>query len=168
MPQRDSQHCAPIGIVLFVIVSASSFVSASCPPTVNSYDRREWRFESFEAPTKVGFYTMKRCESIDIDHLVSLKDAHLSGANSWTNERKQDFANDKENLVPACANVNRSKGSATPSTFLKRSRDGKGLDYQIVNFCSYLAKYYSMKIKYNLSFCNNDKPTFAACGITID
>jgi hypothetical protein len=37
--------------------------------------------------------------------------------------------------VPSCGRVNSSKGSEGPSDFLRRSRDGRGLEYDIVRFC---------------------------------
>ncbi len=43
-------------------------------------------------------------------------------------------------LAP-CGRVNSSKGSARPKDFLRRSNDGKGLEYKIVRFCEYVEKY---------------------------
>ena len=70
--------------------------------------------------------------------------------------------------MPSCGRVNSSKGSAEPSDFLRRSRDGKGLDYEIVRFCSYIKKYLAVKEKYQLSFFGNSTVTFAACGAVIN
>jgi len=63
--------------------------------------------------------------------------------------------------------VNRSKGSEGPSNFLRRSNDGKGLDYEIVRFCEYVQKYYEVKVKYSLSFQSNKRRPFKSCGITL-
>ena len=100
---------------------------------------------------------------------MSLKDAYDSGggASSWSLSKKQAFANDKANHVPACASVNRSKGASTPSDFLRKSHDGKGLEYEIVTFCEYVGIYYSVKLKYELSFDGNRRDTFKSCDITI-
>ena len=68
--------------------------------------------------------------------------------------------------MPSCGRVNSSKGSEGPSDFLRRSRDGKGLEYEIVRFCEYVQKYYAVKVKYDLSFKNNSKRPFQSCGIT--
>ena len=76
--------------------------------------------------------------------MVSLKDAYESGAASWSDSKKQTFANDRANHVPSCGRVNRSKGSAVPKHFLRRSSDGKGLDYKIVRRCNYVTKYHSI------------------------
>ena len=80
---------------------------------------------------------------------------------------KKKLLNDKSNHVPACYKINSSKGSATPKNFLRRSNDGKGLDYNIIKFCNYLKIYYNTKIKYNLSFKNNDPILFLKCNLKI-
>ena len=67
--------------------------------------------------------------------------------------------------MPSCGRVNSSKGSEGPSDFLRRSNDGKGLEYDIVRFCEYVQKYYAVKVKYGLSFKGNEKRPFEGCGI---
>lgn len=74
-------------------------------------------------------------------------------------------ANERSNHVPSCGRVNSSKGSEGPSDFLRRSNDGKGLEYDIVRFCEYVQKYYAVKVKYSLSFSANKKRPFEVCGI---
>ena len=64
-------------------------------------------------------------------------------------------SSDRSNHVPSCGRVNSSKGSDGPSDFLRRSRDGNGLEYEIVKFCEYVQRYYAVKIKYGLSFSSN-------------
>jgi hypothetical protein len=64
--------------------------------------------------------------------------------------------------------VNSSKGSAGPKDFLRRSNDGKGLEYEIVGFCEYVQKYYAVKVRYDLSLADNDGVTFKSCGIAIN
>ena len=132
-----------------------------------SYDREDYNYRSYRATTSVGFYTGRTCKSINIDHIVSLKDAHESGAYGWSLEKKSAFGNDRYNHVPSCRKINSSKGSAGPREFLKRSQDGKGLDYQIIRFCQYVKRYHSVKIKYGLSFASNSKSVFSDCGIKI-
>jgi hypothetical protein len=88
------------------------------------------------------------------------------GAASWGASKKKTFANDRSNHVPSCGRVNSSKGSEGPSDFLRRSRDGRGLEYEIVRFCEYVKKYYAVKIKYGLSFRGNTTHPFKSCGIT--
>ncbi len=136
-------------------------------PSIKPYNRGEFNYRSYSPTAAIGFYTGQRCASINIDHIVSLKDAHESGASDWTPSQKAIFGNDRDNHVPSCRNINSSKGSAGPEEFLKRGRDGKGLDYKIIGFCEYVARYHSVKIKYGLSFASNSKSVFSDCGIKI-
>ena len=131
-----------------------------------NYKRESFRYKSYKPKTDIGFYTQVKCKT-NIDHVVSLKDAHDSGAKHWNNLLKVQFANDKENHVTSCANINSSKGASTPIDFLRKSSDGKGLEYKIKRFCSYLGIYYQVKIKYSLSFTNNNSELFYKCGFNI-
>ena len=99
--------------------------------------------------------------------ILNNKDAHDSGASSWTNNNKRAFANDKANHVPSCGRVNSSKGSTRPKDFRRRSNDGKGLEYTIIRFCDYVERYHRVKVKYGLSFTANSTNTFASCGVAI-
>ena len=133
----------------------------------SSYSRDGFYFQSYKPNTSIGFYTNQTCDFINIDHVVSLKDAYDSGAASWSTYKKRTFANDKSNHVPSCGRVNSSKGSAGPEDFLRRSNDGKGLEYEIVRFCEYVQKYHAVKAEYGLSFKANDSATFEQCGVGI-
>ena len=147
-----------------IIISAIALAIASLV-SAGSYDRKDFNYRSYKPNTSIGFYTNKTCDFINIDHIVSLKDAYESGASSWSTSRKKTFANDRSNHVPSCGRVNSSKGSEGPSDFLRRSRDGKGLEYEIVRFCEYVQKYYAVKVKYGLSFKSNKAKLFKRCGI---
>lgn len=133
----------------------------------DSYNRSDFNYQSYKANTFIGFYTSQSCDVINIDHVVSLKDAYYSGGASWGASEKEVFSNDRSNHVPSCGRVNSSKGSAGPKDFLRRSNDGKGLEYEIVRFCEYVQKYYAVKVKYVLSFQDNDSATFEQCGVSI-
>ncbi|XXK44756.1 DUF1524 domain-containing protein [Porticoccaceae bacterium nBUS_17] len=116
-------------LIMLTSLCLASFVVAE------GYDRKDFSYRSYKPNTSVGFYTGKTCDFINIDHVVSLKDAYESGAASWSPSKKRSFANDRANHVPSCGRVNSSKGSAAPKDFMRRSRDGKGLDYKIVRWC---------------------------------
>jgi hypothetical protein len=89
----------------------------------DGYSRSDFNYKSYELSTSVGFYTGQTCSAIDIDHVVSLKDAYDSGGGAyWSLSKKQSFANDKANHVPSCASINRSKGASMPSDFLRWQR----------------------------------------------
>ena len=138
----------------------SCFASLSL---ADAYDRKDFSYRSYKPDTAIGFYTGKACDFINIDHIVSLKDAYESGAASWSDSKKQTFANDRANHVPSCGRVNSSKGSTAPKDFLRRSRDGKGLEYKIIKWCEYVLTYYKVKEKYGLSIVSNESRLFTAC-----
>ena len=117
-----------------IFIISIAIVTASLSLAI-SYDRNDFNYLSYKPNTSTGFYTNKTCDFINIDHIVSLKDAYESGASSWGASKKKAFANDRSNHVPSCGRVNSSKGSEGPSDFLRRSRDGRGLEYDIVRFC---------------------------------
>jgi len=150
-------------IFFIAIMSAVGTASLSF---ADGYDRKDFNYRSYKPNTSIGFYTNKTCDLINIDHIVSLKDAYESGASSWSASKKKVFANDRSNHVPSCGRVNSSKGSEGPSDFLRRSLDGRGLEYDTVRFCEYVQKYHAVKIKYGLSFRNNEPRPFKSCGIS--
>ena len=151
---------------VFQILIGSIVIGTASLSFAESYDRSGFNYRSYKSSTSIGFYTNQFCDFINIDHVVSLNDAYKSGAASWSDSKKESFANDISNHVPSCARVNSSKGSEGPSDFLYRSNDGKGLEYEIVRFCEYVQKYHTVKIKYELSFKTNEKYPFEICGIT--
>jgi len=150
---------------LFLTFTASIAIGTISLSFADSYDRKDFNYRSYKPNTSTGFYTNQSCDFINIDHVVSLKDAYDSGASSWSDLKKESFANDTSNQVPSCGRVNSSKGSEGPSDFLRRSRDGRGLEYEIVRFCEYVQKYYAVKVKYGLSFRGNKTHPFKGCGI---
>ena len=130
--------------ILFPILNCTLLVAASALSfAADRYDRKDFNYRSYKPNVAIGFYTGKTCDFINIDHIVSLKDAYESGAANWSASKKKAFANDR------------------------RSRDGKGLDYQIVSWCEYVIKYHTVKIKYGLSFGPNNGKLFRDCNVVI-
>ena len=71
----------------------------------------------------IGLYTGKvftNARKIDIDHVVPLKEAHISGASGWTKEKKRQFANDADNLLAVSKSANRSKGAKDPAKWMPK------------------------------------------------
>ena len=78
---------------LFQIFTASIAIGTIALSYADGYDRKDFNYRSYKPNTSIGFYTNKACDFINIDHIVSLKDAYESGAASWSASRKKAFAN---------------------------------------------------------------------------
>ena len=63
--------------------------------------------------------TLNSPTKVDIDHVVPLANAWRSGASAWTDDKREDFANDvdRPQLIASSQNSNRSKGDQDPSTW---------------------------------------------------
>ena len=69
--------------------------------------------------------TVTNARDLDIDHLVPLKEAWVSGACMWDKEKRERYANGQGIrtlrrgwLVPALAGLNRSKGARRPDEWM--------------------------------------------------
>ena len=93
---------------------------------------------------------------IHIDHLVPLAEAHKSGAASWPREKKQAFANDRENLIAVEGSANMSKGARDPAEWMPEQ-------YR----CKYIERWVQIKNKYELSSDKAEreaiKETYTSC-----
>lgn len=82
---------------------------------------------------------------LDIDHVVSLKDAHDSGGGVWDAASKKAFANDLDNpahLRAVYRSANRSKGSRGPDEWLPENEKFR---------CTYVQEWVDIKSRYDLS-----------------
>ncbi|KAK3380543.1 hypothetical protein B0T24DRAFT_196802 [Lasiosphaeria ovina] len=63
--------------------------------------------------------TWTAASDVDIDHMVPLKNAWVSGANAWTTSKRQSFANDLSGpqLWAVTDNVNQAKGDKSPDAW---------------------------------------------------
>ena len=145
--QPEKIGIALIGVLLLVLIS--SFIGQSSVEVHDKYDRQEWGFKGYVSELADGkyrdFYTNELCDTISIDHVVSLKDAHESGGKKWSKAQKRKFANDRDNHVASCTHINNDKGNKTPEEFTR--------DYgnKIVRQGDYEWIYYGIKRKYGLS-----------------
>lgn len=88
--------------------------------------------------------------SFDIDHLVPLKEAWISGARLWTDAQRESYANDltRPQLVAVSAHENRSKGDDDVTAYLP----------PLVSFqCTYVRAWVQVKSFYGLSVDSAEK-----------
>ena len=94
--------------------------------------------------------------SFDVDHMVPLKEAWLSRARTWTDERRRDFANDLDDertLRAVSASSNRSKGAQDPAEWLPPDAGFR---------CEYVSDWVAIKIRWSLSVDENERQAIAA------
>lgn len=84
-----------------------------------------------------------RATELDIDHLVPLAAAWRTGADQWTDQRRQDFANDltAPQLFAVSANANRGKGDQDPSSWKPPAKS---------YWCTYATNWVIVKHTYQL------------------
>jgi len=127
--------------------------------TLLSYNRENWSFNSSTSPLSTatkGWYTGVTAVATDVDHVVSLKDAYLSGGNSWSADEKRTFANDPSNHVAALPYVNRTlKGSKPPLKFINHINYVIRSAFASGKCLEYVDRYVQIKEKYKLNFIFN-------------
>jgi len=95
--------------------------------------------------TWTGFYTGQTFtdpSKLHIDHLVPLKEAHVSGAAAWPRSRKRAYATalkDTDVLIAVEAGANMSKGSRGPADWLPAR-----------NRCAYVQRWVAVKRTWDL------------------
>lgn len=86
--------------------------------------------------------TFTEATKLDIDHIVPLKEAHVSGGHAWTRKQRRAFANDPENLLVVSASENREKGAKYPAEWVPDTTGYR---------CEYIALWLHVKAKYELA-----------------
>ena len=82
---------------------------------------------------------------LDIDHMVPLHNAHVSGASHWPTETKISFyndLNDPQHLIAVSSSANRSKGSRGPEVWRPSNEE---------HWCQYAYSWIEIKARWNLS-----------------
>lgn len=79
---------------------------------------------------------------VDIEHVVAVGQAHRNGGHDWTEEQRQEFYQDKENLLAVSASENRSKGSRDVTEYMPPNQ---GI------YCEFVGTKIYIKDKYELS-----------------
>lgn len=90
-------------------------------------------------------------ETVQIDHIVSLGDAWYSGAEDWSAEKRESFANAPTNLVAVDASANMSKGDDSIAEWYT-DWDPPSETAQ----CRYAAQYVDVLASYDLSVTSDD------------
>ncbi|MEV0164975.1 HNH endonuclease family protein [Nonomuraea fuscirosea] len=87
---------------------------------------------------------------LDIDHMVPLAQAWRSGAKSWTDARRKQFANDLEGpqLIAVSAASNRSKGDQSPDQWRPPQRS---------YWCVYSRAWIDVKSRYDLTITDAER-----------
>ena len=117
-------------------------VGADCYPTSgtwhSAYDGADWN----------------KASDLDIDHVVPLAAAWRSGAADWTDERREQFANDLESpqLIAVTDSVNQEKGDQTPATWMPPLAD---------YHCTYASMWIGAKHKWGLTVSEAEKSSLA-------
>ncbi len=78
---------------------------------------------------------------IEIDHVVALYDAWVSGGQQLTGEELRSLANDPLNLIATSHELNQQKGSGDAATWLPPNKSYR---------CAYVARQIAVKSKYRL------------------
>ncbi|GAA2882156.1 hypothetical protein Acy02nite_78610 [Actinoplanes cyaneus] len=94
--------------------------------------------------------TLTAPAQVDIDHMVPLANAWRSGADKWTTDQREGFANDldRPQLVAVSAGSNRSKGDQDPSTWKPPAKD---------EWCAYATDWVTVKSYYKLTVTQKEK-----------
>ncbi len=79
---------------------------------------------------------------VDVDHIVALKRAWDTGAASWSDEKRERFANDPVNLLVVDDGTNQSKGARSILDWLPPNKKFH---------CAYATRYLRVLIRYELS-----------------
>ncbi|QKW06265.1 HNH endonuclease [Streptomyces sp. NA04227] len=87
---------------------------------------------------------------VDIDHLVPLAESWRSGANGWTNDQREGFANDmsQPQLIAVTDNVNQAKGDKDPAKWMPPTTS---------YHCTYVRMWVQVKHHYKLTVDEAEK-----------
>lgn len=85
--------------------------------------------------------------SVDIDHVAPLSWAWEAGAHSWSDAKREQFANDPANLLAVQSSANRSKGDSSPKEWMPINHK---------KACEYGTQFLSVAKKYNLKVSPDD------------
>ena len=94
----------------------------------------------------------KTSSLVQIDHVVALADAWRSGAWRWDAQRRQEFANDPENLLAVDGQANEDKSASSADQWLPPNRAFR---------CDYVKRQIAVKSAYGLSVTRAEQDAMA-------
>lgn len=101
-------------------------------------------------------------EAVQIDHLVALSDAWQKGAQQWTADKREQFANDPVELLAVDGPTNEQKGDGDAATWLPPNKSYR---------CAYVSEQIQVKAKYRLWVTQAEHDAMvqvlASCGATV-
>jgi hypothetical protein len=93
--------------------------------------------------------TVTSPHQLDIDHIVPLANAWITGARSWTTAQRVSFANDvHRELVAVTAHSNRSKGDEAPPGYQPPDT---------ADDCQYAQRWVAVKLAYHLTVTSAER-----------
>ncbi|MBT1161726.1 HNH endonuclease family protein [Bifidobacterium sp. SO1] len=103
--------------------------------------------------------------SVDIEHVVARSEAWDSGASAWSQEKRDEFANDPLELIAVNSSMNRSHGEKDAARWLPSTGNGLFPKGNPSYDCLYVARQIAVKAKYRLTV---DKAEHDAMAKTLD
>jgi hypothetical protein len=107
------------------------------------YTGRELELDDLKDPAQA--------QAVQIDHVVPLAEAWLSGAADWSDDRRLAYANDLDALVAADGPTNASKGADDPAAWRPRAA------YQ----CAYAVRWVQVKDAWDLAVDASERAALA-------
>jgi hypothetical protein len=90
-------------------------------------------------------------DDVDVDHMVPLRNAHVSGAWAWSFERRQEYANDlshPEHLIAVDDATNQAKGAKGPDEWLPPRTE---------YHCQYVKDWEAIKTRWELTMTTAER-----------
>lgn len=87
-----------------------------------------------------------QAQAIQIDHVVPLSEAWVSGADTWSEDQRRTYANDLRNLLAVDGPTNASKGDDDPAAWRPKKA------YQ----CAYASRWIRVKVVYALAIDSSE------------
>jgi hypothetical protein len=108
-------------------------------------------YDIYTGTTKDFVFGQETSAEAPIDHIYSLSGSWKHGSESWTQEQREAFANDPDNLVVTTQTVNSWKSDKNPAE-LKATQDS----VEVFIGCEYAQRFITVTDKYDLSITASD------------